>query len=197
MIWNICIIYIFKKGVFSFCPDKGTKLKTKEEKMKTLLVLATLLLNSALYASMKDVQNLSKEEAQMDMARAQSILTLKKPDAKNNTRINLLVIDNGGSTDVSPTIALYLTFWKDGEMGDATTSFLIAPSFSLVDYTYKNGKLVLKLKQLGEKGFVTETVNVDFSAFAKHFEKEALSVEEEFGVEQVQGTIKSDYNPEF
>jgi hypothetical protein len=165
--------------------------------MKTLLVLATLLLNSALYASMEDVQNLSKDEAQMEMARAQAIFTLKKPDAKNNTRINLLVVDNGGSTDVSPNISLYLTFWKDGEMGDATASFALSRSFKLVDYSYQNAKLVLKLRQYKGSGFVTETVNVDFSSFTKHFEKEALSVEEEFGVEFVQGTIKSDYNPEF
>ncbi len=165
--------------------------------MKSVLLLATLLLNTTLYAAMKDVANLSSEEAQIEMARAQNVFTLKKPDEKNNTRINLLVIDNGGSTDVSPTISLYLTFWKDGEMGDATSSFLIAPSFSLVDFSHKNGKLTLKLKQLGEKGFVTETVQVDYADFAKHFEKEADSVESEFGVELVEGKIKSDYNPGF
>lgn len=52
---------------------------------------------------------------------------VNKPDLK----VNVVVEDLGGSTDVSPTEVVYLTIYREGEMFSVDATFKIATVFGL------------------------------------------------------------------
>ena len=153
----------------------------------------TLALVSSFAATAETIKSLSKKDAEINVAQVQNAFVLKKPTLENNTRISLIVHDGGGTTDVSPTLGLYLIFWKDGEMNNATASFHLEETFSVLDYkVLANNKLMLKLRDYGDQGMFSKTVIIDYSNFAQKFEKDASHFEEEFVTKWVQGSIVSE-----
>jgi hypothetical protein len=157
-----------------------------------LTIITSALLS--LSAQAESLQTLSKEDSQINVAQVQKTIVLK--DAKgydDSTRISLVIHDNGGSTDVSPHLGLYLIFWKDGEMSNTSAAFDLGSTFQVVDMKSVPGKLVLKIKELGDRGFVIKTQTIDYSDFAKKFEKEAGRAAD-FDNTWVQGSIESVQN---
>jgi hypothetical protein len=161
--------------------------------IKTTALGLSMTLSTALFANSFQIGTLHPEEAQISISQIQKVFEVKKATQESPTRINLVVKDLGGSTDVSPVMDLYLTFWQDGEMRDATASFNLGSTYSLVDYTEGAGKLTLKLKQYNNNGpgFIVETMVVDYSSFAAKFEHDAATVEQEFVQEWVTGNINA------
>lgn len=159
-------------------------------KFNQVTLIASLVFTATLFAGEENIPTLSQADSSINIAQVQASFTLKKPEGANQTRINLVVKDLGGSTDVSPMLGLYLIFWKDGEMGDATAAFNIDDGLSLVDYESKpNGVLVLKIKQYNDGGFDTITKTIDYSKFAAKFERDAASAQGEFALTWVKGSI--------
>lgn len=145
--------------------------------LKKLTLIGSMILSTGLFAGVQEIKTLKPSESGIHVAEVQASFNLQKPTNTNQTRINLVVKDLGGSSDVSPHMGLYLTFWKDGEWGNATAAFEIDSAFSLVDYSQQSdGTLVLQLKEMSDQGaFYVKKVTVNYSEFAAKFEKESAN----------------------
>jgi hypothetical protein len=160
--------------------------------MKNLVIktLSTLTLINAAVAGDFGIPNLPEKHSKIAAAQVQQVFTLKKPNEKSQTRVNLLVKDLGGSTDVSPTLGIYLTFWRDGEMGNVSSSFLITQAFSIIDmHQLDENTLVLELREYdGEKGMVKNIYQLSYGDFLNKFEKAQAA--EDFQETYVKGAVE-------
>ena len=70
----------------------------------------------------------SDKQAMVHVARVQKFVPLEKEKA---IKVSVVMIDTGGSTDVSPTYKLYFTLYKRGEMFSTDASFYLGYFFGL------------------------------------------------------------------
>ena len=70
----------------------------------------------------------SDRQAMVHVARVQKFIPLEKVGA---IKVSVVMIDTGGSTDVSPTHKLYFTLYKRGEMFSTDASFYLGYFFGL------------------------------------------------------------------
>jgi hypothetical protein len=159
-------------------------------KTKLLKTLIGLAITSSAFAGDFSVPTMNEKDAHIDLAQVQQVITLKKPNAQSATRVNLVIQDLGGSTDVSPTMGLYLSFWKDGEMGNVSAVFNLSQVFSLIDYhVLNNGDLVIEVKEYdGSKGMIKNIYQISYNGFLKKFEK--AQINEDFQNKWVDGDIQ-------
>lgn len=91
----------------------------------TKFVLTALALAFAIPAQAALVKS---EPAQVSIARVTQIVPLVQ---KPGIQVSVTVQDLGGSTDVSPTMTVYLTLYSKGEMFSTEAAFKIADVLSL------------------------------------------------------------------
>lgn len=92
--------------------------------MKTLIFALSVFVSfQALAGTVKS----SKKS--INVARIDKVVTLVD---KADIKVNVVVEDLGGSTDVSPTQNLYFTLYSKGEMFSTDATFDLGPIFSLV-----------------------------------------------------------------
>lgn len=158
---------------------------------KLTFTLAMALSTSVFAQNTHQNHSLNREDAMINVSQIQKQFTLKKPTEDSPTRISLVVVDLGGSTDMSAKMALYLTFHQDGEQSNADSAFFVGVTFQLIDFEDNgNGLLEMKSKDFNSQGrFVTQTITIDYKDFSKKFEEEAATLEEEFVDEWVNGTV--------
>jgi hypothetical protein len=102
-------------------------------KIKTTLIMSVLFASNA-FAGTKIVKGLS-EDKKIDISRVEKQITLvQKQKGDSDLRVSLVVTDNGGSTDVSPLSALYLTMHNESEMQGANSTHLISYINKLVSH---------------------------------------------------------------
>lgn len=92
--------------------------------MKSLL--ATLMLVSSVSVSAATI--LSTKENAVNVARVQKLITLVD---KADIKVNIVVEDLGGSTDVSPTQKVFVTLYSKGEMFSTDATFDLGPVMSV------------------------------------------------------------------
>lgn len=91
--------------------------------MKSLAIAALMLLSStALMAG-----QIKSSKNQVNVGRIAEMVKLVN---KDDIKVNLVVVDNGGSTDVSPTQELYFNLYTKGEMFSTDASFNLGYIYS-------------------------------------------------------------------
>jgi len=103
--------------------------------VKKLIIVAISLI--ALSASAQTAQNLnntsvSEESSKLNLAKVVSSTLLGKSKDSILKQVRLIEYHTGGSTDVSPRIALYLTFYNSQEMMDTNTVFKLGDFYKLL-----------------------------------------------------------------
>lgn len=91
--------------------------------MKNLILAAILTFSTSSFA-----YTLKSEDAEISAARVHSVVNLLNKQEGNgkNLVVNVVVKAYGGSTDVSPTQAVYLTMFAKGEMFSTDAAFKLA-----------------------------------------------------------------------
>lgn len=91
--------------------------------MRNLILAAVLTFSTSSFA-----YTLKSENAEVSVARVHSVVNLltKQEGNGQNLVVNVVVQAYGGSTDVSPTQAVYLTMFAKGEMSDTDATFKLA-----------------------------------------------------------------------
>lgn len=98
--------------------------------MKALALLFLVSAAVSVHASPKakplEVYGLTESEAQLNISAIQEQITLvESQKGDSDLRVSLVVVDNGGSTDVSPRASLYLTTFNESEMRGAGSAHMI------------------------------------------------------------------------
>lgn len=104
--------------------------------MKSILLMSVLAYSFSTFAAPVVIN--STEGAQFNIATVERSITLDSSDG----RLNVVEVDNGGSTDISSAAepsSLLLTLFKDGEMINLTATFDLGRIYSL-----KSAKLIDK-----------------------------------------------------
>ncbi|MEQ8276357.1 MAG: hypothetical protein RMA76_25340 [Deltaproteobacteria bacterium] len=120
--------------------------------MRFALALLCLLLPSV--ASAKTVKS---ADAKVPVARVVKIVELVD---KPHIKVNLVVQDLGGSTDVSPTQRLFFTLYSKGEMFSTDAAFDLGPVFGVKSAKRKSGGVYEVTLDDGFTG-KTKTMTVD------------------------------------
>lgn len=113
-------------------------------KMKALLTFVCVLaITSTVFAAPTKVQSLSEKETLLDVDRIEKVVTV--PGGKQGeTRI--VVLTRPGSTDVSPSIQLLVTYYHRGEQQNTHTSFNLGDFYELKKIECgKNGVCKIKV----------------------------------------------------
>lgn len=92
--------------------------------MKTLILALSAFISFQALAG-----TISSSKKSINVARIDKVVTLVE---KADIKVNVVVEDLGGSTDVSPTQNLYFTLYSKGEMFSTDATFDLGPIFSLV-----------------------------------------------------------------
>ena len=149
----------------------------KEPPMKRLVVLSALALSfSALAAKVEIKSNDGKSHNITEIERSITV-------DSSNGRINVVEIDNGGSTDIGSAVypsQLLVTFFQDGEMNNLRASFNLGPIYSLKSAKLKDkNNLVINvdIKDM-QLQTINKNLNVDISDLRKKAANPEITVEE-------------------
>lgn len=91
--------------------------------MKSLAITAIMLLTSTALMA----EQIKSSKNNVNVARVVEVSTLVN---KADIKVNVVVVDNGGTTDVSPTQALYFNIYSKGEMFSTDASFNLGHIYS-------------------------------------------------------------------
>jgi hypothetical protein len=102
--------------------------------MKLLILSAMTMFSIATFAASTTVKSSAKGDASVTVARVVHLTNLVDKKAGEsgsltNLLVNVVVVDTGGSTDMSPTKKVYLTMYSKGEMFSTDATFEIADIF--------------------------------------------------------------------
>jgi len=165
-------------------------------KVKSVIILTTLFASQA-FAGIKSVKGLPMED-KIDISGVEQQVTLvQKQKGESDMRVSLVIVDNGGSTDVSPSSALYLTMQNESEMQDASSTHLISHINSLVSYkrieagVYEAVVTTYDYEQECENGKFEkkDKITIDareLSASVRNFK----GISKDFGYGKIQDSIK-------
>lgn len=123
-------------------------------KMFALALMVSLISFAA------QAEEIRSTEASVNIARVVQVINLV---TTNEIQVNVAVLDNGGSTDMSPTQTVFLTLYAKGEMFSTDAAFEIANVFGLKSAKRIKGG-IYEITVLGwedEKGLVDVTYAVD------------------------------------
>jgi hypothetical protein len=103
--------------------------------MKILISIALIIFSVTTFAASKKVESSANSDAYVAVARVVQLTNLVDKKAGEggsltNLLVNVVVVDMGGSTDVSPTQRVYLTMYSKGEMFSTDAAFEIADIFN-------------------------------------------------------------------
>ncbi len=90
-----------------------------------------LILGLAIFASFQSLAEIipSTKENKINVARIDKVVTLVD---KVDMKVNVVVEDLGGSTDVSPTQNAFFTLYSKGEMFSTDATFNLGPIYKLI-----------------------------------------------------------------
>ncbi len=120
--------------------------------MRSALVLLCLLVPSVAFA-----KTVKSSDTKVPVARVVKIVELVD---KPHIKVNLVVQDLGGSTDVSPTQRLFFTLYSKGEMFSTDAAFDLGPVFGVRSAKRKSGGIYVFTLDDGFTG-KTKTMTVD------------------------------------
>jgi hypothetical protein len=123
-----------------------------------MIVLASLVLSFQAFAA-----KIESSKNDVNVARVVEIVKLVN---KSDIQVNLVVVDNGGSTDMSPTQSLFFNIYSKGEMFSTDASFDLGYIFSLVSAKrVTNGVYEVKYMNIDDNSgnFVEMTKIIDAS----------------------------------
>lgn len=100
--------------------------------MKSLAIVALMLMSSTTLMA----EQIKSSKNAVNVARVVEITTLVN---KADIKVNLVVVDNGGSTDVSPTQELFFNIYSKGEMFSTDASFNLGYIYSFKKATRISG----------------------------------------------------------
>lgn len=163
MFYMISLNYLYVKrgrinplvaAALSVRPHK--KLFTKGLFMKTAL-LALMLASLPFIAQAEEIRS---ADTQVNVGRVVDLVRLTD---KSDIQVSVAVVDLGGSTDVSPTQAVYLTIYKKGEMFSTDASFHLGDVIAFAGAKRVSGGIYeVKLAGWnGEEGFEEKTYVID------------------------------------
>lgn len=129
--------------------------------MKSILLMSVLAFSFSSFAGSVVIK--STEGKEINIATIERSITLDS----SNGRLNVVEVDNGGSTDISSAAepsTLLLTLFKDGEMVNLTATFDLGRIYSLKSAKLKDNKTVVvevEVKDLMLKSSVKKvTLNI-------------------------------------
>ena len=123
-----------------------------------MIVFFSLVLSFQAFA-----EKVESSQNQVDVARVVEVVKLVN---KQDIQVNVAVVDNGGSTDVSPTQSLFFNIYSKGEMFSTDASFDLGYIYSLVSAKrVTNGVYEVTYMDLDENAgdFVEVTKIIDAS----------------------------------
>lgn len=91
--------------------------------MKSLFISLCLILSFSAFS-----ETIESSKNNINAARVVELIKLVN---KTDIQVNIVVVDNGGSTDVSPTQSLFFNIYSKGEMFSTDASFNLGPIYSL------------------------------------------------------------------
>lgn len=91
-------------------------------KLRVILMLVVSLMSFNAFAASSKIVSMSEKDAAIDVDRVVSATLLDQKPNKGIT-VRAVVLENGGSTDVSPSKHLFLTYFHKGEQTNVHTVF--------------------------------------------------------------------------
>ncbi len=96
---------------------------------------------------------------------SRATLALSRLRTSSGTSVNAVVVDHGGSTDMSPTQTVFLTIYQKGEMYSTDLAFKIADVMNFVGATRtKGGIYLVKATELDDKAGTVAKVSYRIDA---------------------------------
>lgn len=100
--------------------------------MKFFITLVLVIFSSTALKA----EQISSSKNSVNVARVVKVVNLVK---KEDIMVSFAVVDNGGSTDVSPTQELYFNIYSKGEMYSTDASFNLGYIYSFIKATRISG----------------------------------------------------------
>lgn len=125
--------------------------------MKNLIFAMALLVSFNSFAAV--VTSTTKNK--VNVARIDKVITLVD---KSDIKVNVVVSDLGGSTDVSPTKNLFFTLYSKGEMFSTDATFDLGPAYEVLSAKRISGgvyEIKATLPSDGSEMMKTVTLKVD------------------------------------
>ena len=147
-------------------------------------------------AAPRSIAGLPAGEPRVDLSTIEHQTTFVQTEREGVTvRVGLVMVDHGGSTDVSPKGSLYLTLFAESEMRDNTALYRLTDANQLVSAERKAPgiyEVVLKRYDLDQvlKAGVEPTVRMEVDARQATVDLRAMRGVEEFTTGRVTTTIK-------
>jgi hypothetical protein len=166
---------------------------------KIVLLLSLIVASTNAYAAQKNtVSGNTLETVNDSMARVQEQVTLVQSQrGDSDLRVSFLVMDAGGSTDVSPRARLYLTTFNESEMMDAQSVHMITHLNELVSTKRESAGVYSAIVKLydydnecaNSEGSLTATVKLTIDARQLTIDVRNFEGVEEFGLGTIQTPI--------
>lgn len=125
--------------------------------MKTFITAFAVLTS---FSSLAGVINSTKSNT-VNVARIDKVITLVD---KSNIKVNVVVQDLGGSTDVSPTKNVYFTLYSKGEMFSTDATFDLGPAYEVISAKRISGgvyEIKASIPTSADPGMKYATLKVD------------------------------------
>jgi len=144
--------------------------------MKTAIIGLAFLTSLSSFASTIS----STKENKINVARIAKAITLVD---KSDIKVNLVVEDLGGSTDVSPTQKMFFTLYSKGEMFSTDATFDLGQVYEVISATrISGGKYAIKAVVPSETEMM-ETVTLKVDAIKAINKIKAVDCGDEFDCE--------------
>ncbi len=137
-------------------------------KLKMLMMLTLLFISSNVIAAQPEViKSLPENKAMIDVDRISSTKVLSK-NTEGDATVRLVIVDRNGSTDVSPTKQLFITYFHRGEQQNVHTAFDLGQYYEVKQIVpSKKNKHVIKVVDYvtvgDESKMVPVTLTIDTS----------------------------------
>ena len=145
--------------------------------MKLTLMISLMALSLSAFAEKLEIQ--SSDGTNSNISQIERSINVDN----TNGRINVLEVDNGGSTDVGSAIfpsQLLVTYFQDGEMNNLRATFDLGSIYSLKAAKMKDKKTIvidIDVKDLMFK-LTSKKITVDISDLIKKAAKPKITVAE-------------------
>jgi hypothetical protein len=118
---------------------------------RTFVLLFALLATAATVRA-ESRRSLTTKDRLVSLGRVVKVVPLVDKMAQKGLAVNAIVVDHGGSTDMSPTQTVFLTIYQKGEMYSTDLAFKIADVMVFSGATrIRGGVYVLKTNEFEDK----------------------------------------------
>lgn len=121
------------------------------------MIFLLLVLSSIAFAAKTEIS--SSDGKQFNISQIERSILVKHSEG----RLNIVEIDNGGSTDISSSVypsQILLTYFKDGEFNNLAATFDLGPVVKLKSAILKDRKTII---------FTAEVKNLELKSSLKKF----------------------------